>query len=73
MVDAVTSGVSFQVKVFTLFAALCLVASQGISAAQVTYNWTVDWVQDVNPDGLYSRRAIGVNGQYPPPIIVCRA
>lgn len=27
--------------------------------------WDITYVQDVNPDGLFSRRAIGVNGTWP--------
>ena len=42
-------------------------------AADVTLDWSVGWVDDVNPDGLFVRRAIGVNGQFPPPIIVSSA
>lgn len=40
-------------------------------AANVTLDWNVGWVQDVNPDGKFPRRGIGINGQFPPPIIVC--
>lgn len=63
---------SCMMNFFTSLARVSLIAAQGITAAQITYNWTIDWVNNVNPDGLYSRRAIGVNGQYPPPLIVCR-
>ena len=38
-------------------------------AAQITYNWTVTKVPDVNPDGLQPRTALGINGQWPPPTI----
>ncbi|KAJ7723385.1 Fet3 protein [Mycena metata] len=31
--------------------------------------WNLTYVQDVNPDGLAPRRAIGVNGTWPPPPI----
>ena len=27
--------------------------------------WNITYVEDVNPDGLFSRRAIGVNGTWP--------
>lgn len=37
--------------------------------ANVTLDWKVGWVQDVNPDGQFVRRGIGINGQFPPPII----
>lgn len=45
-------------------------ATSFAQAANVTLDWTVGWVDNVNPDGLFVRRAIGVNGQFPPPIIV---
>lgn len=38
-------------------------------AAIVSLNWTVGWVSNVNPDAAFARRAIGVNGQWPPPPI----
>ncbi|KAI0092737.1 Fet3 protein [Irpex rosettiformis] len=31
--------------------------------------WNVTYVEDANPDGLFSRRVIGVNGTWPPPIL----
>lgn len=31
--------------------------------------WNVTYVQDANPDGLFERRVIGVNGTWPPPPI----
>ncbi len=46
-----------------------LLLSQVSLAAVLEYSWTVDWVSSVNPDGLFERRAIGVNGVWPiPPI-----
>lgn len=27
--------------------------------------WNLTWVENVNPDGLFDRRAIGVNGTWP--------
>lgn len=38
-------------------------------AALVEQWWDVTYVQDVNPDGRYPRRVIGVNGTWPPPLI----
>ncbi|KAF5383086.1 hypothetical protein D9615_005079 [Tricholomella constricta] len=29
--------------------------------------WNLTWIENVNPDGLFERRAIGVNGTWPPP------
>lgn len=52
-----------------LFASsLCSLVSVA-SAATVEQHWNINWVPDVNPDGLLSRHAIGVNGTWPPPII----
>ena len=48
-------------------AVVCLCAC--VHAANVTVDWTVGWVNDVNPDGLFTRRAVGINGQFPPPIM----
>ncbi|KIJ61411.1 multicopper oxidase [Hydnomerulius pinastri MD-312] len=31
--------------------------------------WNITYVEDANPDGLYERRVIGVNGTWPPPPI----
>ncbi|MCJ1304803.1 hypothetical protein MMC08_007616 [Hypocenomyce scalaris] len=53
----------------TLKPLLCiLVLSLGLlsQAATVTYNWNITWVQ-ANPDGLYERPTIGINGQWPLP------
>lgn len=38
-------------------------------AAVVEQWWNVEWVDNVNPDGLQPRRVIGVNGTWPPPLI----
>lgn len=38
-------------------------------AAQVNHYWNVSWA-NTNPDGMHERRAIGVNGTWPPPVIV---
>ncbi|KAL9939966.1 hypothetical protein V8E36_000671 [Tilletia maclaganii] len=46
-----------------------IVAASLSQAANVALDWDISWINDVNPDGLQPRRAIGVNGQWPPPII----
>ncbi|KAG0370212.1 Cupredoxin [Gamsiella multidivaricata] len=48
-------------------AALALAATVA-QAAVVTYNWNITYV-NANPDGLFERRVIGVNGQFPIPAI----
>lgn len=40
-----------------------------VRAANVTYDWSIGWVDKVNPDGLLERRGVGINGQFPPPIV----
>lgn len=45
-------------------------SSLAAQAADVTLDWNVGYVQNVNPDGKFERRAISVNGQFPTPIIV---
>ncbi|KAF8952436.1 hypothetical protein CPC16_003869 [Podila verticillata] len=44
------------------------VATAAVQAAVVTYNWNITYV-NANADGLFERRVIGVNGQFPPPAI----
>ncbi|KAF2767382.1 FET Ferroxidase [Teratosphaeria nubilosa] len=44
----------------------CLAAMT--SAATVTYDWNVTWVR-ANPDGMAERPTIGVNGQWPWPLL----
>lgn len=46
-------------------AALCFQLSQ---AKTVTYDFNLTWVT-ANPDGLYDRKVLGVNGQWPLPVI----
>ncbi|KAI8853451.1 multicopper oxidase-domain-containing protein [Chytridium lagenaria] len=41
-----------------------LISVTGVDAATVTYNWNITYV-NVNPDGLKTRRAIGVNNKWP--------
>jgi len=39
-------------------------------ADTLLHNWNVTWVANVNPDGRFNRRAIGINGVWPPEILV---
>ncbi|RXW17297.1 hypothetical protein EST38_g8554 [Candolleomyces aberdarensis] len=51
--------------------ALCLLATvvrPVISGVHEVW-WDITYVQNVNPDGLFARRVIGVNGSWPPPPI----
>lgn len=40
------------------------VATAAVQAAVVTYSWNITYV-NANADGLFERRVIGVNGQFP--------
>ncbi|WVQ83313.1 hypothetical protein IAT38_005452 [Cryptococcus sp. DSM 104549] len=42
---------------------------QAVSAATVEYWWNISHAT-ANPDGLYTRQVVGVNGTWPPPPIV---
>ncbi|KAF9574135.1 ferroxidase fet3 [Mortierella alpina] len=39
-----------------------------VQARVVTYDWNITYVM-ANPDGLFERQVIGINGQFPPPAI----
>lgn len=39
-------------------------ATAAVQAAVVTYNWNITYV-NTNADGLFERRVIGINGQFP--------
>lgn len=51
-----------------LYAASAAAFVASAHAATVTYDMKVEWVT-ANPDGMQERPVIGVNGQWPPPII----
>ncbi|KIW58345.1 hypothetical protein PV05_02872 [Exophiala xenobiotica] len=52
-----------------LFFTLLLLLLSGWTAAKtVTYDFNVSWV-NANPDGLAERKVIGINGQWPLPVI----
>ncbi|ANB12409.1 ferroxidase FET3 [Sugiyamaella lignohabitans] len=50
-----------------LTAGLSLLVSS-VSAAVRTYDFNVTWV-NANPDGLHERQVVGINGQWPLPVI----
>ncbi|KAI8331178.1 Cupredoxin [Chlamydoabsidia padenii] len=54
-----------------LFLALIFAAGTGLTqAARVIYDWNITYV-NVNPDNLFERKVVGVNGNWPlPPIHV---
>ncbi|KAI9695423.1 MAG: hypothetical protein M1820_008608 [Bogoriella megaspora] len=52
-----------------LFAGVLLLPFGLISqAATVTYDWNITWVT-ANPDGAFDRPTIGINGQWPLPLV----
>jgi iron transport multicopper oxidase len=52
-----------------IFWALTVLSISGWCAAKtVTYDFNVTWVM-ANPDGLFERKVVGINGQWPLPII----
>lgn len=52
----------------TLWAATILLLSWICAAKTVTYDFNVTWVTG-NPDGMTERKVVGINGQWPLPII----
>lgn len=52
-------------SLISLFLGLAVHLSE---AATVTYNWNITWVL-ANPDGAYVRPTIGINGEWPLPIL----
>ncbi|KZP14642.1 multicopper oxidase [Athelia psychrophila] len=53
---------------FRKLAAVAALVAPALAGVQEIW-WNLTYVEDVNPDGLFSRRAIGVNGTWPPPPI----
>ena len=47
----------------SLFSLVALASSAFAGVHEVW--WKVTWVNDVNPDGLFARRVIGVNDTWP--------
>lgn len=53
---------------FPILAALLLPLMSVAEAATVTYDFNITWVR-ANPDGAFERPTIGINGQWPLPIM----
>lgn len=45
-----------------------LISFQFCQAKTVTYDWNVTWTT-ANPDGMYDRKVVGINGQWPLPVV----
>ncbi|KIK69948.1 hypothetical protein GYMLUDRAFT_150929 [Collybiopsis luxurians FD-317 M1] len=52
---------------FAIASLLALSAAFPTLAALHEVWWNIEYVENVNPDGLFARRVIGVNGSWPPP------
>ena len=59
------SGRGYAVLFFLQIVGLAAVVAQ---AKTVTYDFNVSWVM-ANPDGLFERKVVGINGQWPLPVI----
>lgn len=44
---------------------VAVILFNSIYAARVVYDLNITYVNDVNPDGLYSRQVVGINNQWP--------
>ncbi|KAI8816604.1 Cupredoxin [Fimicolochytrium jonesii] len=55
-----------------LAAATLALASLTPTLAAATYNFDINYLNDVNPDGLYPRRVITVNNKWPPPLVLAK-
>lgn len=53
---------------FPILPLLLLVWSRVIEGAVITYDYNITWVR-ANPDGLFERPTIGINGQWPLPVM----
>jgi iron transport multicopper oxidase len=53
---------------FPILFMLLLLQLSGLEAATVTYDFNITWVR-TNPDGLFERSTIGINNQWPLPIM----
>lgn len=51
---------------FPILSVLLLAFVYIAEAATVTYDFNITWVR-ANPDGIFERPTIGINGQWPPP------
>ena len=53
---------------FPILTALLLTFALVVEAATVTYDFNITWVR-ANPDGIFERPTIGINGQWPLPVM----
>lgn len=56
------------VRAIVTWVVACLFLFQDVQAKTHTYNFNVTWVT-ANPDGLYERKVVGINNQWPLPVI----
>ncbi|KAF2726361.1 multicopper oxidase [Polychaeton citri CBS 116435] len=53
---------------YAALATLLVSRSSVVRADTVTYDWDIEWTR-ANPDGLQERSVIGINGQWPCPLL----
>jgi iron transport multicopper oxidase len=53
---------------FPILSVLLLLSSRVSEAALITYDFNITWVR-ANPDGLFERPTIGINNQWPLPVM----
>jgi iron transport multicopper oxidase len=59
----------FSLALTSLYALPSSAFAPFVSGQTVRLDWTVSWIENVNPDGAFNRKAIGVNGRWPPPTV----
>jgi iron transport multicopper oxidase len=66
--DLNISFFSMILSIYNTFALVVAALLPSIHAATVTYNFNITWAYG-NPDGMFTRPVIGINGKWPPPTI----
>ena len=59
---------SISLSFFPILSALLLVFPRVSEAALQVYDFNITWVR-ANPDGAFERPTIGINNQWPPPVM----
>jgi iron transport multicopper oxidase len=64
----VSNTQTHNMKLFFLSLLTALLSASVVHAKTVTYDFNIGWV-NANPDGLAERQVVGINGQWPLPVI----
>lgn len=62
------SAIAMALSLSFFLVCLLTLLPKGLRAATVTHDLDVGWVR-ANPDGMFERPVIGINGQWPPPLL----